>query len=215
MPIAKRRNHGVLVGRDTEVLIEGFPRSANSFSVAAFELAQGRPTIIAHHLHAPAHVIRATRLGVPAIVLIREPEEAVLEFLLIRRELSLEQVFRGYVRFYEPLLVGTADYVVGPFDEVTQDFGSVIARVNERFERSFRLFDHTEENVAVCFSAMERYWASRIGGGPDLERFVGRPSPLRDQWKAELRREIQGPRLEALRTRARDVYRTFAGSARR
>jgi hypothetical protein len=45
------------VGRETEVVIEGFPRCGNSFAFAAFALAQPHPVHIAHHLHAPAQVL--------------------------------------------------------------------------------------------------------------------------------------------------------------
>ncbi|HYT30505.1 MAG TPA: hypothetical protein VEN82_06985, partial [Actinomycetota bacterium] len=49
LPVARLRGHGVLVRPETDVLIEGYPRSANSFSVAAFGLAQPREVEIAHH----------------------------------------------------------------------------------------------------------------------------------------------------------------------
>src|SRR5918999_5771267 len=82
LPLARLRGHGVPFERDTEIVIEGFPRSANSFAVAAFARAQGRKPKIAHHVHAPAQVIAAARAGIPAIVLIRNPEEAVLEYVI-------------------------------------------------------------------------------------------------------------------------------------
>jgi len=58
------RRH-LLVKKDTEIVIEGYPRSANTFAVAAFLLAQGRAVKIAHHLHVPAQVIQAVRWGIP------------------------------------------------------------------------------------------------------------------------------------------------------
>lgn len=52
-PIQRLRpqRRDLVVARDTEIVIEGYPRSANTFAVAAFLLAQGRPVKIAHHLH--------------------------------------------------------------------------------------------------------------------------------------------------------------------
>jgi hypothetical protein len=43
IPIARRRGHGVVVDAGTDVVIEGYPRSANSFAVAAFDMPQARP----------------------------------------------------------------------------------------------------------------------------------------------------------------------------
>src|SRR2546427_7470725 len=71
MLVARLRHHGVLAGPGTDILIEGFPRSANSFSVAAFRLAQGPPVEVAHHTHAPANAIAAFRRHIPALILIR------------------------------------------------------------------------------------------------------------------------------------------------
>ncbi len=209
LPVARRRGHGVLVNADTDILIEGYPRSANSFSVAAFELAQGRPVRIAHHVHAPAHVIAAARAGIPAIVLIRDPGDSVPEFVIAKPHVTIAQALRGYVRFYEPLMRHWDRFVVGRFQDVTTDFGAVIRRVNCRFGTDFREFQHTEENVRICFAAMERYWEGRIGRGPQLERVVGRPSAPRDRIKSELRRAYEAPHLARLRDRAERLCEAF------
>ena len=66
---------------DKLVVIEGFPRSGNSFARRAFIMAQDETfdvTRIAHHLHVPAQVIRAARWRIPTLVLIRRPKDAVL-----------------------------------------------------------------------------------------------------------------------------------------
>src|SRR5262245_32533170 len=62
------------VFRDTEAIIEGFPRSANTFAATAFQLAQTKPVRVAHHLHVPSQIIAGARWGIPTIVLVRDPE---------------------------------------------------------------------------------------------------------------------------------------------
>src|ERR671920_2182155 len=65
---------------DTQLVIEGFPRSGNSFARRAFIMAQDEPQIknhIAHHLHVPAQVVQAARWQIPTLVLIRRPRDAV------------------------------------------------------------------------------------------------------------------------------------------
>jgi hypothetical protein len=52
----------LIVQRDTDIVIEGFGGSANSFSLHAFELAQNTHVYIAHHLHAAAQIILGVRL---------------------------------------------------------------------------------------------------------------------------------------------------------
>ncbi len=214
LPLARLRRRGVPFGPNTEIVIEGFPRSANSFAVAAFARAQGRKPNIAHHVHAPAQVIAAARAGVPAIVLIRNPEDAVLEYVIKKPAITVGQALRGYARFYRPLLRYRSAYVVGVFDEVTQDFGAVMRRVNERFGTAFREFEHTEENARATLDEIDGYWRGILGPGDQLEIIVGRPSSARDQMKARLRSAYSDERLARARTRADALYRRITALAR-
>lgn len=60
LPLAPLRGEGELVGARTDLLVESYPRSASSFAVAAFRVAQEpRSVRIAHHTHAAGHVIAA------------------------------------------------------------------------------------------------------------------------------------------------------------
>jgi hypothetical protein len=66
-----------LVGQKHDICIDGFPRSANSFAVGAFESVN--PTAkVAHHAHVPAQLMRACEVGIPAIALIRDPVDTVI-----------------------------------------------------------------------------------------------------------------------------------------
>jgi len=62
----------LLVTEDTEIVIEVYPSSANTFAVAAFLLVQGRSVRIERHLLVPAQVIQTVRWGIPTIILIRK-----------------------------------------------------------------------------------------------------------------------------------------------
>jgi hypothetical protein len=174
LPIARSRGHGAVIAPTTSLLIEGFPRSANSFAVAAFKMANGPGATVAHHTHASAHVMQAVRSGVPALVLIREPPESILEMVIARPACSVRQAIRSWIRFYGSLVPFLRDFVIGEFSEVTTDFGVVIRHVNERFGTRFAEFHHSDANVRACFDDMDRYWRARVGSGLTLERFVGR-----------------------------------------
>ncbi len=208
LPAARRRGHGVVLDAGTDILIEGYPRTGNSFAVAAFAASQPGPVRIAHHVHAPAHVLAAVRAGIPAIVLVRRPEEAVVDFLEVKPHLTAGQALRGYRRFYAPLVGFRDRLVVARFEDVMRDFGAVIRRVNERFHTSFREFEHTEENVRASLEAIDRYWAGREGPGLPL---VGRTSradrgdPVRDSLRAAYR----DGRLLGLRSATERLYETL------
>src|SRR4029453_17396954 len=81
LPLARRRYPGpspMVVTRDTDLVIDGYTRSASTYAVYAFQLAQDRPVRLAHHLHAPAQIVAAVRWGIPTMLVVRDPRGAVL-----------------------------------------------------------------------------------------------------------------------------------------
>jgi hypothetical protein len=158
LPLARmkyRRPGPNAVEAETELVIDGYTRSAVTFAVLAFQLAQDRPVKLAHHLHAPAQLIEAARRGIPALTTIREPDEAVLSAIIREPYVSPKAALVAYSRFYERLFPYRSALVVGDFDEVTSDMGAVTRRLNRRFGTHFREFEHTPENVRTCFTLVE------------------------------------------------------------
>jgi hypothetical protein len=206
LPIERALHRGEVVDDRTDIVIEGAPSSANSFAVAAFRAAQEpRTTRIAHHTHAPAQIIRAERLCVPALVLIREPEEAVLSLVVRTRSLTPVVALRAWVGFYESLLPHRESFVVGTFHDVVSDFGAVTRRVNERFGRAFVEFRHTEANVARIMGEIEGHQRAVNPDGREHERLIPRPSEVRNQLKREMRpRYREAP--HALKARAGSLF---------
>ncbi|MBW2123995.1 MAG: hypothetical protein JRH07_19420 [Deltaproteobacteria bacterium] len=192
--------------KDTEIVIEGYPRSANTFAVAAFLLAQGRPARIAHHLHVPAQVIQAVRWGIPTVVLIRRPEDAVLSRLVRRPNLSAETALRDYIAFYRTIAPYREGFVVAPFDEVINNFGQVVARVNGRFGTAFVPFEHTEENIRRVFTLVEEMDKADQKEDSVTETTVARPSAVREELKIRRKKELNQPGARQLFKEACEVY---------
>jgi hypothetical protein len=206
LPFARRRyGRNLAFGPDTEIVIEGFPRSANSFAVNAFLYAQGRDVRVAHHLHAAAQVIAAARARVPAVVLLRRPDDAIVSLLQWQPHLRPPHAVRQYLGFYEPLATWEERFVVATFGQVTEVFGEVIDRVNDRFGTSFAPFEHTEENVAACFGEIEEHSRRRRGGVLD-EVVVARPSAARQAGKADVRARFERETPAELRDRLDAIH---------
>jgi hypothetical protein len=206
------RHSGEYPTGQTEIVIEGYPRTGNTFAVIAFQQAQPRVVSIAHHVHAPAPIIEASRHRTPALVLIRAPEEAVLSFVLRLPELTLRQALRSYVRFYRPLVrarIGGAAFVVGRFEDVVGDLGAVIREVNGRFGTTFVPFDPSPEHVATVMAELDVWDEHTFGGRPMLEQGRARPSELRDRLKDDLRPAYRAPALTRLRRTAEALYETL------
>jgi hypothetical protein len=212
LPVARlRKGHGEVVSRETEVVIEGFPRTGSSFAVAAFRRAQGRPVKVAHHVHAPAQVLAAIRWGIPSLVLIRRPEDSVLSLVIRRPTISLAEALTGFERFYRPLLPALGRFVTATFDETVEDFGNVVDRINARYGTAFVRFEHTAESAASVLAEIEEDYLTRDPPGERFERIVPRPSEQRRGLKEELRQQYHHPGLANLRGRAEAVYGRFVG----
>jgi hypothetical protein len=193
---------------DTALVVEGFLRSGNTFSVAAFEIANGRELHVGRHLHGAPHVLRAVRLGLPTVVLIRNPRDAVLSYLIRRDTLTPYDALVEYLDFYRAAWRVRDHFVVGLFDRVTSDFGSVLDEVNERFGTSFRRYDPTPENETRAFALVEEM--NRLESGGDVvETHVGRPSEERRHRKEELQALLDRPRTAAKLRAAEVLYQRY------
>lgn len=195
----KRRD--LTVTNDTEIVIEGYPRSANSFSVNAFKQAQQRPVKIAHHHHAQAQVIKGVRHRIPVCVLIRNPADAVRSLLVLAPKISIPYAILKYLRFYHDVYPYREGFVVGPFEEVINSFDITIQRINERFGTAFDSFEHNEEALSGVFGAMERH-AKAAGGTRET---IGKPTPE----KEKLKRKIDLDSHTELLDQANDIYHRF------
>ena len=199
-----RKDRSRVVTPETQLVIEGFPRSGNSFARVAFVQAQSERLRIAHGLHVPAQVIRAARWHIPTLVLIRRPRDAVLSFA-IRDPISVDQALKYYLSFYETLERYRDAYVLGLFEEVTEDYGRVIERINERFGTTYAPFRHDEENVGRVFARMEKNSRKRFGAGR-WETKVSAPSDLKDRMKREIGYDLEEPKRKRLIAEAEAVY---------
>ncbi len=209
----KHRGRGFLkriVSPATDICIEGHNRSANSFAVKAFRGANDsleKEHNIATHVHASAQVRRAVDLEVPTMVLIREPKATVMSQKALAIQLKqvanpeaypIEICLAMYVDFYERLLPYKDGFMVASFEQVTEDFGSVMERFNARFETAFNGIDHTPEKEADIFKQ----------GRVHLS-----PSPERQDIKHDLTAEVAGLEGSNLMDKAQRIYQAFSAFA--
>jgi len=181
----------LLVTRTTDLCIEGFPRSANSFAVQAIRHAQPHPIEIAHHTHVPANAMRACEWDIPTVVLVRAPDDAIVSRIALDKEGQLVEqgantprqrvAFPAWLHAWRSFYRALVPYreqgrlIVAPFPAVIQDMGHVIEQVNAHFGTTFVPFDHTDEAVA----------AVRAGQG-----YHAGPSDRRERLKAETRTDL-------------------------
>lgn len=242
LPLLRRRQPQSTIGPDTQVVIDGFTRSASTFAVIAFQLAQDDHVRLAHHLHAPAQLLAATRAGLPTLMPIRPPRDTVLSAAIREPTVPIAQWLRSYAEFYERVEPALDSMVVATFEAVTTDVGGLIDRLNERFGTSFARFDDSADNVEAVFEIIEERarrpaWQHLLGEflagrlswseyqeatkevriaspAPEVpEHRVQRPSAARERAKQALSARYESDRLARARRAAEDAYSRAANLA--
>lgn len=199
------RHDPLAVNRDTELTIEGFPRSGNTFAVLALRQAQDRKLRLAHHRHSVGQVAQTVRLSVPGLILIRQPDRAVASLLVREPRISTADALNRYLRFYRAVEQRLDHLVIVRFDTMQNNFGAAIEAVNARFDLDLKTFEHTADNVAKVFEMIDSVNEQTGDAGA---RRSGRPDPHRNIELAARMAEIQAhrrlPACEAIYRRLQD-----------
>lgn len=190
--LAPPAHRAMLIAPDTEIVIEGFPRCANTFAVVAFQEAQApREVKIAHHLHAEAQVLEAVKRGLPAIVLLRAPFDAIRSLKVAFPEWDENYFLRRYVNFYSAIERVRDKVVIAEFSRTTREFGAIVAEVNEKFGTDFATFADTPEAVDGVFASIDTINASREGAH-DL---IARPAAHKEKAKVSVKLDFDQAKL--------------------
>lgn len=169
-----------VVDASTDLVIEGYPSAANGFAREAFQLTQ--PGIrIASHLHAGAHVRCGLSLGVPVLVVLREPVGSIASILARFPDEGFRpgaELVR-YARFYEDIAKVADQVVLSRFEDTTGRLGVVSRAMNDALGTNFVVFDDgpvLQERVHAVLDA----WSQLVFGGR-AEQATARPSPSRKE----------------------------------
>lgn len=184
MCLLRLKNRGrtfekVMLSEATELVVEGFPRCANSFAAQSIRLlsrVHGRELRFATHAHSPAHVIAGLRLNKPALVVIREPKAAIvsLQALSLQSGARVEgtnNLLKRYIHFYEMLMPYRSQLVISRFERTTSDYPSVIRELNERFDLGLPQVESQAELEALVVPASKEHLSPSEGRNRVKEKF--------------------------------------------
>lgn len=183
-----RKDTSTTVNKNTDVLIAGIGGCANTYASDAFEYAQ--PDLnLAHHLHVPAQVVRATKLQLPCLVLIRHPIDSIASITSrFQKELTIEGTawaYKDYAYYYESIINLKDHYVAAEFSEVVTDFPAVIERMNAKFGTNYTVPPNASAEAREI--AQKNKWTGpdRVYDKDDVRVFLQRPQLDKERLKAE------------------------------
>lgn len=194
---------------DLGLIMDGFPRSANTYSRFAFLRANPDVTISTHR-HSPRALEQGVRRGVPTILLIRDPVSAVASGSNFDDGLTYETLLRCWVHYHRRASRIADRLLVVRFQDAIADFGHVIELCNQRFGSSFAPYRKTDENEAAVRAETEALAALYR---PELfDRVVGRPSEARTRSQEDMLATLSDHGRELLR-RAVALHQRLDGLA--
>jgi hypothetical protein len=145
------KNDNRLVGKHSRIVIDGFPRSGNSSTVAKFKAAQNQNFHIGHHIHHPFQIERAVRLKIPVIVMIRDPKSAIISLRafgyesLLRHKIGSREaltpfvnLFQYWISYYKSVSQFNDDILFASSSTSIKNFDKLICEVNNKWFTSFR-----------------------------------------------------------------------------
>lgn len=189
----------------SDLCIEGFPRCANTYSVAAIRNSVNNELCIATHLHSHANVLRAIKLKIPTLVVIRRPDEAIISLraLILESQVSnlnnnnlipIELHIKWYIKFYSELLNKRDSFVLGDFEDVTTDFPSIVRKLNKKFSLNLEVIEDISEIVSKSTEGSKTHML---------------PSNKRSEIKRELMQDLNRNEVKELMDEAFSMYNSF------
>lgn len=179
----------LLSGRDcyttknTDIVIDGFPRSGNTYATYAFIVAQKKNLIVANHIHKKSQFLLAEKYGIPAILLIRQPVETISSLMIRQPKYDPAVLFEGYYFFYNSLKISNA-FILAPFDKLIDNYGQIIQKVNDKFGTTFDLYQKSIENEEKVKRIVQTQ--DELKNAKDYDQRVAYPNAERKKMKKDI-----------------------------
>ena len=137
---------------------------------------------VLHHTHSTNNIELAVGYGIPALVLIRNPIDAIASLCVYDRNQNVDDAILRWIRFYRWIEQRLDKVVLADFELVTRNFNRIISLINDRFNTDFNpLEDLRAAEEEVVQQIRERdSWKGVEGTGM---RKIPIPNPEREKLK--------------------------------
>ena len=133
------RNKNLFVHHGTDLVLDGFPSSGNTFLLRYIKNLVDAKLLISHHMHSSAQIIIAGQAKVPTILCVRDPVDcsisnAVRQVISYGRVIIPPQSWIGYWTRYHENIIQQRDNEeflrVARFDEIIGNTGDLISKIS-------------------------------------------------------------------------------------
>jgi hypothetical protein len=204
--IQKLRSRGDLLDPNYDLLLDGFPRSGNTFASLMIEESQQSRLKVVTHRHTPPPFLHAVKIGKPACLTLRRPFDAITSWVIYTNR-PIRSVIQYYLDFHQILLPYRSKFLIVPFFILTEDFSLVLQLINARFALNLKHQFDLEACKREVFGRIDNSWKN--GDGIINEFRVARPYTARDNLKAAIQKKLLHPRYSASLQSCRDLYQIY------
>ena len=183
---------------ETELVVEGFPRSANMFCVNYIEHVlgeNGKKIKIAHHTHSELNVILGQKLDKAGLILVREPIDALVSYLIYYDGVKIDKAIDRYLKFYETVSIVKGEWPFVDFSKVTKDFNSLIFAINEKFDLGYPTSRDSTEAALDVQEKMTKRAEFRFKPN-EYDMRISLPNEMREIRKSEIYADVRETTLK-------------------
>lgn len=182
-----------ICSKDTDLVIEAYPRSANTFLVALFKYYCGEDISLARHRHAIAQFDLARRYDKPSVCVLRKPLDSIVSLAIRRDDVSVKLLINEYIDFHRGVLrhSGRDGFLLFRFEDVVKNPNKVFVSASKKLGITPKRAvteegDVLQQQLFTIVDEMER----KDSGGVIRESHVARPSSDRKDSSVKHRKEM-------------------------
>lgn len=196
-----------LANNKSQLVIEAFPRSANTFLFHAVSLSSLRPILIAHHLHDVIQIDRGIELGIPVVVAVRDPVSAFVSYRMKSPHLSVSVMHSIYTSFYKRVLDRSDNILLVRYEDVIHKTDEVVGEILDRL--GVQAAQRRHVGAETIFSAIDEAKSKREktkpSPGSQFSTTVARPTAEKDALRAQAETDMLKSNYEHCQ-KARAIY---------
>ena len=130
-----RKNDNRIVTNKTHLVIEGYPRSANTYCYSIFKTLDTNLNI-ASHIHLPVNINLGLNKKIPCIAIIRDPIDCITSYM-IRENIEILHAINYYLFFHNNLDVNNNKLLIVKFSTIISNYEKVINKYNHLFNTKY------------------------------------------------------------------------------
>ena len=133
----------------SDLLIEGFPRSANTYLLHGIKILSKKNLNIASHLHNFSHVRESLKMDIKTIIIYREPADCIasyiIKFNIKPTYWNIKILAKAYIKFYKEILAfkGLSNLMFISFEEITKNPEKCFIKIEKFLSTIFYKYDDT------------------------------------------------------------------------